>query len=128
MVDLVGATRTRLEDSSASGGSVKTGYELWLELIDLARVIGDLDGAWQTLEILHLLELRRYEILAASDEKTVSALYSEIIGCFDSLTDPIKLSAEVRERFLSDPLLLMDAHEMAVLEGLLSKEHSKERN
>ena len=35
---------------------MKTGYERWREWIDLARAVGEFDGAWITVELLHLID------------------------------------------------------------------------
>jgi len=93
------------------------GYPLLLEWIDTARLFGDVDEPWMAVEIVHQLELRRYEILGASDESTIASLYCEIF-LEDYPADSLKLSPEVRAVYLNSPHLLMDDRWEAVLDGL----------
>jgi hypothetical protein len=97
---------------------LKLGYDLLLEFIDNARFYGDVQEPWYTVEMIHWLELRRYEILAARDENTIASLYCDIF-LDDSIGEPLKLSAEIREFYLNSPVLLMDEREQAVLDGIL---------
>ena len=94
------------------------GYALLREFIENARFYGDVQEPWYTVEIIHWLELRRYEILAAQDEDTIASLYCEIF-LDDEIGEPLKLSAELRELYLNSPVLLMDEREQAVLDGIL---------
>ena len=97
---------------------MKQGYDLLFDWIETARVFGDVEEPWYAVEIVHWLQLRRYEILSAQDEFTVGSLYYEIF-LDDSIGEPLKLSSEIRELYLNSPVLLMDGREQAVLDGIL---------
>ena len=98
---------------------MKQGYDLLFDWIDTARCFGDVEEPWCAVEIIHWLELRRYEILTAEDEHTIANLYYEIF-LDDSIGEPLKLSSEIRELYLSSPVLFMDGREQAVLDGILA--------
>ena len=99
---------------------MKQGYALLLEWIDNARLFGDVEEPWLTVEIIHWLDLRRYEILTANDEATIGSLYCDIF-LDGPIGDPLKLCSELKEIYLNSPLLLMDAREQAVLDGILGQ-------
>jgi hypothetical protein len=95
------------------------GYDLLLEWIETARFFGDVQEPWYTVEIIHWLQLRRYEILSAQDERTIAGLYCDLF--LDDLNgEPLKLCEEIRERYLNSPFLLMDERAQAVLDGILA--------
>lgn len=100
---------------------MKTGYERWREWIDLARAVGEFDGAWITVELLHLIELRRHEILAASDQAAANALFDEIFGCCDFWGPEMRLEDEFRDLLPSDPPLPTHEPESSVTDGIRSK-------
>ena len=97
------------------------GYDLLFDWIETARFFGDVEEPWRTVEIIHWLQLRRYEILTASDENTIASLYCDIF-LDDPIGEPLKLCEEIRERYLNSPVLLMDERAEAVLEGLLARD------
>ena len=96
---------------------MKQGYPLLLEWIDNARLFGAVDEPWLAVEIVHQFELRRYEIVTASDENSIASLYCEIF-LDDYAAECLKLSPEVRAIYLNSPHLLMDDRWEAVLDGL----------
>jgi hypothetical protein len=97
---------------------LKQGYGLLLEWIENARVFGDVEEPWLTVEIIHWLDLRRYEILVATAKATIASLYCDIF-LDDPIGDPLKLCSQLKEIYLNSPLLLMEEKEQAVLDGIL---------
>ena len=100
---------------------MKRGYDLLLDWIETARIFGDVEEPWYAVEIVHSLELRRYEILRAEDEFTIASLYFEIF-LDDPMGESLELCEEIRELYLRSPTLLMNERADAVLEGLLARD------
>ena len=99
---------------------MKRGYPLLLEFIENARFYGDVQEPWYAVEMIHWLELRRYEILAAGDEDTIASLYCDIF--LDHQTgEPLKLCDEIRHLYLNSPLLLMEEREVDVLASVFAE-------
>jgi len=90
-------------------------------LLKVGRTWGDVEEPWLAVEIIHWLELRRYEILTANDESTITSLYCEIF-VHDPIGEPLKLSSKIRELYLNSPVLLMDERAEVVPEGLLARD------
>jgi hypothetical protein len=90
-----------------SAEKVVRGYDLLFEWIETARLFGDVEEPWCAVEIAHWLQLRRYEILTASDEQTIVSLYHDIF-VDDPVAEPLKLCDELRQICLNYPFLLMD--------------------